>query len=77
MNCPVCGGDNKVICSRKNCESICRRRKCLDCGHIFYTTELEMKSSNRDFHVLDTERQREYKSVRHPAIKCRIESVDA
>lgn len=77
MNCPVCGGDNKVICSRKDCESIYRRRKCLDCGYIFYTTELEMKSSDRDFHLLDAERQREYKLARHPESNCRIEGVNA
>ena len=59
MKCPVCGVDNKVVCSRKDCESVTRRRKCLECNHIFYTTELELASSCKDFHILDTERRRE------------------
>ena len=51
MTCPICGGATVVRCSRGDCESVCRRRKCLECDHIFYTTELE--STIDDFTRLD------------------------
>lgn len=64
MDCPVCGGGNKVVSCRSDCESVYRRRQCLNCKHIFYTTESELSSSDKDFHVLDAERRREYEAVK-------------
>lgn len=46
MTCPVCGGYTTVSCTRSDCESVYRRRKCLACGHGFYTTEIESKSDD-------------------------------
>lgn len=61
MKCPVCGCDSAVICSRRDCESVCRRRKCLQCGHLFFTTELELPSSKKDFRILDADlKQKNY-----------------
>ena len=44
MTCPKCGYEKTtVVDSRHDCESVQRRRKCLDaeCGYTFNTVELE------------------------------------
>lgn len=41
MTCPVCGGDNLVTYSFKDCEAIYRERTCKECEHVFYTAECE------------------------------------
>ena len=42
MTCPVCGGKTKVTdTSYPDCESVRRRRKCVDCGYKFNTIEYE------------------------------------
>ena len=51
MTCPVCGGKTTVCVTRGECDMICRRRRCLDCKHTFYTTEIE--SGSDDFYRLD------------------------
>ena len=51
MTCPVCGGKTKVIDSKSDCESIHRKKRCDDCGHIFYTAEYEAESSERFYEL--------------------------
>lgn len=51
MNCPVCGGKVGCLDTRSDCEAVYRRRGCKECGHIFYTSEVEMPSSKRDFRI--------------------------
>lgn len=41
MTCPICGGDTKVIDSAADCECVYRKRKCVECGHKFATSEIE------------------------------------
>ena len=43
MNCPICGNDVKVIGSKRDCEAVYRKRRCLnkDCDYIFFTAEYE------------------------------------
>lgn len=41
MTCPVCSGKTKVEMCRKDCDSVVRRRKCLECRFAFYTQETE------------------------------------
>lgn len=43
MNCPICGDEVKVIGSKRDCEAIYRKRRCLnkDCDYIFFTAEYE------------------------------------
>lgn len=41
MNCPVCGGETIVKQSFSDCESVRRRRACVDCGYRFGTVEYE------------------------------------
>lgn len=45
MKCPDCGGDVRVIDSVFNHDQneILRKRKCHDCGHVFYTIEFEVE----------------------------------
>lgn len=39
--CPVCGEKTEVLDSRSDCESVKRKRKCLECGYRFYTVEID------------------------------------
>ena len=39
MRCPICNGDVKVMDSGTNAKTVIRRRKCLDCNNIFFTSE--------------------------------------
>ena len=39
--CPVCGGKTRVVDSRPDCESVKRKRKCLECGYRFFTVEID------------------------------------
>lgn len=39
MNCPVCGLATEVCQTVRTDRTVERRRKCLVCGHIFYTQE--------------------------------------
>ena len=55
MTCPVCAGKVIVEDSVTDCESVYRRRKCKECNYVFYTTESELKESDRDFHELKSE----------------------
>lgn len=44
MTCPVCGEKTKVVDSRPyGCESIWRKRECLECKHRFETMEYEVE----------------------------------
>ena len=41
FECPKCGSDNLTVCdTRKRNNVIWRRRRCLDCGEKFSTTEI-------------------------------------
>ena len=41
MQCPKCKGDVKVEYTLSDEEGVYRKRRCLECGHVFYTSELE------------------------------------
>lgn len=46
MKCPKCAGDVRVRDTTYTEENeIYRRRKCLDCGHVFYTMEFEIEDT--------------------------------
>lgn len=45
MICSKCGGDTKVIDSRKNGVTVVRRRYCARCGKTFFTQEIMSDSS--------------------------------
>lgn len=57
MNCPICGGNTSVLRSLSDCEMVARKRKCGECGHIFYTSEIEEMDSRDDFMVLQREKE--------------------
>lgn len=47
MKCPKCGGRVKVTDTTNSAENeIYRKRACLVCGHVFYTTEFEVEQTN-------------------------------
>lgn len=39
MVCPKCGGKTKVTDSSPTEKKVYRRRKCVECGHVFATAE--------------------------------------
>lgn len=39
MVCPICGGKSRILEVRSDGESTYRRRKCLECGETYYTSE--------------------------------------
>lgn len=41
MNCPICGEKTKVTDSRPDEDSVRRHRKCLECGYVFITIEMD------------------------------------
>ena len=41
MTCPVCGKRASVVDVRNYVDHVIRKRKCDECGYIFYTTEIE------------------------------------
>lgn len=47
MTCPVCAKKTIVVHCRRDCETVQRKRKCVDCGHIFFTEEVEIENGNR------------------------------
>lgn len=59
MNCPICGEKVRIVETRKDCESVVRKRQCVSCGHKFYTQEYETPKAKYHFDVLNSERSRE------------------
>lgn len=41
MKCPKCKGDVKVEYTLSDTEGVYRKRRCIKCGHVFYTSEVE------------------------------------
>ena len=41
MTCPYCEGPTGIVDSRKNEESVIRRRECKKCGKRFKTIEID------------------------------------
>ena len=56
MTCPVCGGKTTVYDSIADCESVYRKRKCVECDHKFITTESESNDEDT-FEQLKYERR--------------------
>ena len=52
MTCVYCGGKTKVTDCASSSDEVIRRRKCLDCGKVFYTAERDI-SLNKGRKLLD------------------------
>lgn len=52
MDCPKCGYASRVIDSRSESYIVLRRRKCLACEKLFFTTEVELEDSKANFNRL-------------------------
>lgn len=54
IKCPKCNGKTKTAeMAWSENDEILRQKKCIECGHIFYTTEFEVEASNhflREWH---------------------------
>lgn len=64
MNCPVCGKTTTVKNSVKKSNQMLRIRRCLDCGHLFYTVETETKEAKFSFRLAEAERSRQHRALR-------------
>lgn len=49
MNCPICGCKTEIVDTRYDCESVHRVRKCVECGHRFYTAEYESNDNGEEY----------------------------
>lgn len=58
MDCPKCGYASRVIDSRSESNRVMRRRKCLSCEKLFFTTEIEFMDSKENFNKLAREAYR-------------------
>ena len=47
MTCPICGEKTRVIDSRPDCESVFRKRECVECGYRFATIEYEIEADKK------------------------------
>lgn len=41
MDCEICGGKSGVVDTVNDSDCIYRKRKCRECGHYFYTEEVD------------------------------------
>ena len=59
--CPVCNGKSKVNRSVQDDADVVRRRRCLACGYVFYTTEADCDATYARplFRALESKRSRE------------------
>ena len=50
MKCMACGGETKVLDTASNDDHVARRRKCLKCGTVFFTSEdiVEYEEGRKD-----------------------------
>ena len=62
MTCPICGGKSKVNDSISDCETVYRKRQCLDCNYIWFTDEIE--SDGGCYKEYASARRRKYKHKR-------------
>lgn len=63
MNCPKCKG-KLTVCDTVDVEGtneIYRKRKCLECGHIFFTVEFEVDYTE-DFEEIWSKNHRKTKA---------------
>ena len=49
MKCTKCDGDTKVtdLVHNSSSNEVYRRRKCINCGNVFYTTEFEVERNEQ------------------------------
>lgn len=70
MTCPNCNGKNKVIDSRSDEDTVYRKRKCDDCGHIFYTEEQMVLATDGFRNAWRAYRQKKRKRWKHIRLRC-------
>lgn len=60
MNCPKCGGKTSVEDSRTLDDVVARKRMCKECGHWFYTEEIEVVNNDtlREWWAVQREKKR-------------------
>ncbi len=57
MTCPKCSGKTEVCDTFLREDSVLRRRRCRECGHVFRTLEVD-----EDFYIKMTERRKQNKT---------------
>ena len=64
MTCPVCGGNSRVVNTRKDVDAVYRQRKCYECHYIFYTAEYETEEAHERINEIHNNYQQEKKRRR-------------
>lgn len=57
MTCEVCGQDTTVFVTYSESDTVVRQRKCVSCGHIFYTQEIDMSKEDAKKFISDYRRR--------------------
>ena len=55
--CEVCGQDTTVFVTYSESDTVVRQRKCVSCGHIFYTQEIDMSKEDAKKFISDYRRR--------------------
>ena len=71
MVCPNCGGKTIVAYTIANDTSVVRKRKCVKCNHLFYTTEQQQDTAKYAFaELMRLKSQRAYSEKRVGVKSC-------
>jgi transcriptional regulator NrdR family protein len=62
MTCLYCGGKTKVMDSASSTEEVVRRRKCLECGKLFFTVERDISTNEGRRLLFEYKQQKEQPS---------------
>lgn len=57
MTCPKCGAETSVAYTLTDTDKVCRKRKCVACSHIMYTTEVATEKSHYDYNTLEANKR--------------------
>ena len=58
MTCPICEGKVRVVYSLSDVDSVIRKRQCCECGHMFYTSEIEDPAAHGIYKALVNDRDK-------------------
>lgn len=69
MTCLICEGKVGVEYCLSEADSVIRRRKCRECGYVFYTSELEDPMAQDIFNTLRREQLKVLRNAKRKEIR--------
>ena len=69
MKCPKCSGKSVVADVKHKSDETHRKKKCKDCGHVFYTLEI-IADDGAEYHAVNREfESKRYKKWLHSVLR--------